>query len=297
MATSPRNLTTQESPQGVNEIAQNDLNPPTFQTESNPTPPMDLRQALRNFKNGIYGDMTRDGMVDHILADVYIRVMARETSEQLKDNLCHLWRCGMLREAGLITINGLMEEVDFETGLIEGEEWEGKEWMRRFAEEGSAIDGFACDNADVILKEYGLDEAMEDFYDEYVFQREGDDRPRFDGLRDFLAYHCLRDTVFGFGCVMFEALQPTEPPTPTLEIAKAPKTVGECPLCCDESSVLLTLPCGHAFGTNCLQDWIDTKYRNDEPTTCPMCRAEFEVVVRRSVRHYVEEYMALYGSR
>jgi hypothetical protein len=258
---------------------------------------MDLRQKLRYYEKRIYGDMTRDGMVVDILADVYNRVMARETSEQLKDNLCALWRCGILREAGEITLNGLMEEVDFETGQVDGEEWEGKEWMRRFAEEGSAIDELACDNADLILKAYGLDQAMEDFYDEYVFQREGDDRPRFDGLRDFLAYHCTRDTVFGFGCVMFEALQPTEPPTPTLEIAKAPKTVGECSLCCDESSVLLTLPCGHAFGTNCLQDWIDTKYQNDEPTTCPMCRAEFEVVVRQSARSMLEEYMRRWESR
>jgi hypothetical protein len=253
---------------------------------------MDLRQKLRYYEKRIYGDMTRDGMVVDILADVYNRVMARETSEELKDNLCKLWRCAILREAGEITLNGLMEEVDFDTGLVDGEEWEGKEWMRRFAEEGSEIDGFACDNANLILNAYGLDQAMEDFYDEYVFQREGDARPQFDGLRDFLAYHCLRDTVFGFGCVMFEALQPPEPPTPTLEIAKAPKTVGECTLCCDESSVLLTLPCGHAFGTNCLQDWIDTKYQNDEPTTCPMCRAEFEVVVRQSVRSMVDEYMA-----
>jgi len=296
MATSPSNATTQEYTQGVNEIAQNDLNTPTFQTDSYPTPPMDLRQALRNFKNGIYGDMTKDEMVVHILADVYIRVMARETAERLKDSLCRLWRTGILRDAGVIIINGLMEEVDFETGQIEGEEWEGKEWMRLFAEEGSDIDELASENSDAILKAYDLEDAMEDFYDDFVLQRD-EDLPRFFGLRPYLAYRCLRDTVFGFGCVMFEALQPTEPPTPTLEIAKAPKTVGECPLCCDESSVLLTLPCGHAFGTNCLQEWIDTKHRNDEPTTCPMCRASFEVVVRLSVRHYVEEYMALYGSR
>lgn len=257
------------------------------------TPPMDLRQALHNFKNGVYGDTTKLEMVDHILTDVYIRVMAMETSEQRKDNLCNLWRCRMLRDAGVIIISGLMEDVNFETGLMydDDEPWKGKEWMQRFAEEGSAIYEFACENADAILKNYGFEQAMEDFYDEFVSQR-GDDLPRFGGLMDFLSYHCLRDTVFDFGCVMFDALQPPEPPTPTLEIAKAPKNVGECPLCCDESSVLLKLPCGHAFGTNCLQEWIDTKHRNDEDTTCPMCRAVFEVVVHQSARSMLEEYMA-----
>jgi hypothetical protein len=235
-------------------------------------PPMDLRQALRNFKKGIYDGMLEDEMREHILAEVYTRMLAMETSERLKDNLCKLWRCCMLRDAACITLNGLMEEVDFETGRVDDEEWEGKEWMRRFAEEGSVIDEYACDNAEVILKFYGLDQAMEDFYDEYVFQGEGDDRPRFDGFKNFLAYHCLRDTVFGLGCVMFEALQP---PPPSFEIPKAPTSVGECVLCCDESSVLLTLPCGHAFGENCLQDWVDTKKRNKEPKTCPMCRQVF----------------------
>jgi hypothetical protein len=284
MATSPSNATTQEYTQGVNEIAQNDLNRPTFQTDLNPTPPMDLRQALRNFKNGIYGDMTKDEMVDNILACVYTRVMAKETAERLKDNLCRLWRCRILRDAGEIIINGLMEEVDFETGLLHGEDtiYDGHAWMDVFSGDGSAIDGFACDNADVILKAYGFDEAMEDFYEQFVLDIQCKDLGLFYGLKDFIAYKALRDTVFGFGCVMFDAIQP---PTPTLEIAKAPKSVGECLLCCDESSVLLTLPCGHAFGSNCLQEWVDTKHRNEEPTTCPLCRAQFIVVKRVS---YVE---------
>ena len=38
MATSPSNATTQEYTQGVNEIAQNDLNRQTFQTDLNQTP-------------------------------------------------------------------------------------------------------------------------------------------------------------------------------------------------------------------------------------------------------------------
>lgn len=174
-----------------------------------------------------------------------------------------------------------MEEVDFETGLLHGEDtiYDGHAWMDVFSGDGSTIDGFACDNADVILKAYGFDEAMEDFYEQFVLDIQCKELGLFYGLKDFIAYKALRDTVFGFGCVMFDAIQP---PTPTLEIAKAPKSVGECHLCCDESSVLLTLPCGHAFGSNCLQEWVDTKYRNEEPTTCPLCRAEFIVVKRVS---------------
>ncbi len=266
MATSPRNLTTHEYPQGVNEIAQNDLNPPTFQTESNPTPPMDLGQALLRYHSAGYGEV-RNGnsepLETAILDELWDRVDERElheSEEWKKDMRAGMWKHGILREGVKDMIQHLFESP--------WAEWldtyeNGRDWMDYYFQDVNDIYGVVMHEEKDILSIYGLDRAMDDFSDEFTPRKPGS----YQGLENFIAGRCYEEAICPFAWFMFKAMRET--------MAKLPTSVGECVLCCDESSVLLTLPCGHAFGAACLRDWVATKSQNDEPKTCPMCRVEF----------------------
>lgn len=61
-------------------------------------------------------------------------------------------------------------------------------------------------------------------------------------------------------------------PTPFNDL---PIDHGECVLCDSEDSVRRKLWCGHAFGAECLLKWANTKEKDHETRTCPMCRAPF----------------------
>ena len=50
----------------------------------------------------------------------------------------------------------------------------------------------------------------------------------------------------------------------------------ECPICLNEMNDTVHLPCGHAFHSDCILNWIDTK-RN-----CPICRSS---VVWSLIKH------------
>jgi hypothetical protein len=227
---------------------------------------MDLGQALLRYHSAGYGEV-RNGnsepLETAILDELWDRVDERElheSEEWKKDMRAGMWKHGILREGVKDMIQHLFESP--------WAEWldtyeNGRDWMDYYFQDVNDIYGVVMHEEKDILSIYGLDRAMDDFSDEFTPRKPGS----YQGLENFIAGRCYEEAICPFAWFMFKAMRET--------MAKLPTSVGECVLCCDESSVLLTLPCGHAFGAACLRDWVATKSQNDEPKTCPMCRVEF----------------------
>jgi hypothetical protein len=227
---------------------------------------MELGNALLRYHSAGYLEV-RNGnsqpLLSDILDELWNRVNEREldkSREWMKDMRADLWNHGVLR--------GLVK--DFINHLFENEwEWwlenfeNGRNWMTNYFEEVSDMNGEVMHREDTIIRIYGFDRAMTDFFEEFNQDKAGS----YDGLQNFIAARCLEEAVAPFAWFMFKAMQET--------ICKLHVSVGECPICSDEESVLLTLPCGHAFGAKCLQEWVVTQSLNESNKTCPMCRKVF----------------------
>jgi hypothetical protein len=228
---------------------------------------MELGKALLRYHSAGFGEV-RNGnsepLLYDILGELWHRVDERElheTQEWMKDMRAGLWNHGILRELVKDFINHLFEQ---EWGWWLGNFDNGRDWMHDYYfEEATDMRGEVMHQEDTIISIYGFDRAMTDFFEEFDQVKPGS----YTGLQNFIAKRCLEEAVAPFAWFMFKAMQET--------ITKLPISVGECSVCSEEESVLLTLPCGHAFGAKCLQEWVVTKIRNDEPKTCPMCREVF----------------------
>lgn len=55
----------------------------------------------------------------------------------------------------------------------------------------------------------------------------------------------------------------------------------------NSGDIPVTLLCGHVFGTECIYSWI-TWRRDENPPSCPLCRARLECVENRLTEYYVE---------
>jgi hypothetical protein len=275
MATSPSNATTQEYTQGVNEIGQNDLNPPTFQTDTNPEPPMAFADSRLSGLLDEYYNKGDENVA--VLVRLLITQVRLEYEEVNGDALSHhenvfLFTEMFLNDLVMDTLDALLENVNFNTGRIKHNNepittMHARNTCARVVNEFlTHLHHAPTIKTNRIINEFGFDTAM----NEYGAMFKPDDDVGWLGLTAFLVGQIAYNFLFPIVIKIITLLVNKK-----FDTTQAPTSVGECALCCDESSVLLTLPCGHAFGENCLQDWVDTKERNEEPTTCPMCRAPF----------------------
>ena len=63
----------------------------------------------------------------------------------------------------------------------------------------------------------------------------------------------------------------------------------ECPICMDslinltdpkkQQDILMINKCNHKFHTDCIYPWFNTRFMNEQPLDCPLCRTEIDQVV------------------
>ena len=63
------------------------------------------------------------------------------------------------------------------------------------------------------------------------------------------------------------------------EVEEEVEEVEECPICKDEFSNKIKLPCNHEFCTDCLYMWTNTRTNSRTKPTCPMCRTKFNMSI------------------
>lgn len=163
-----------------------------------------------------------------------------------------------------------------------------------------------ADDATNILREYGLDLAM-NRYGNYVMTERitrndnSTDYPRqpFTGFSNQLAGYVIREYLMACAEYIYREIRTVIPPPDDSDdeeeedeeeevqrthlaelllegnIDRGDLVIGECVICSGMSEPCFTLPCKHCFGLRCLSAWTKKKYETGEANTCPMCRAPY----------------------